>query len=102
MSATGRPGGWATWAFSVAKLTVARTPSSLLSLRSTRAAHAAQVIPPTTSSTVRDIGRDSPTDETTDIPAAYVIDRGPRAAPVWQGGGMDADDIRLNADTANQ
>ncbi|GGM60560.1 hypothetical protein GCM10012275_34550 [Longimycelium tulufanense] len=43
--------GKETWAFSVAKLTVARTPSSLFSLRSTWAAHEAQVMPPIDSST---------------------------------------------------
>ena len=40
-------------AFSVAKLTVALTPSSRLSFFSIRAAHDAQVIPPIASSTAR-------------------------------------------------
>ena len=43
--------GKLTAAFSVAKLTVAVTPSSLFSFFSTRAAHEAQVIPPIDSST---------------------------------------------------
>jgi hypothetical protein len=46
----------------VAKFTVAVTPSSLFSFRSMRAAHEAQVIPPTESSTLR----------TTDSAAAAV------------------------------
>ena len=45
--------GAVTQAFSVAKLTVAVTPSSLFSFFSTRAAHEAQVIPPIDNSTER-------------------------------------------------
>ncbi len=45
-----QPGSKATLARSVAKLTVASTPSSLFSLRSIRAAHDAQVIPSRSSS----------------------------------------------------
>jgi hypothetical protein len=45
--------GKLTEAFSVAKLTVAVTPSSLFSFFSIRAAHDAQVIPPIDSSTER-------------------------------------------------
>ena len=45
--------GKLTRAVPVAKLTVAVTPSSLLSFFSTRAAHEAQVIPPMVSSTAR-------------------------------------------------
>jgi hypothetical protein len=41
------PSGSATWALSVAKLTVADTPGIRLSLFSIRAAHEAQVMPPT-------------------------------------------------------
>ena len=41
------PGACSTVAVRVARLTTARTPSSLLSLRSTRPTHAAQVMPPT-------------------------------------------------------
>ena len=39
-----------TWAVSVARLTIAVTPSSLFSFFSTRIAHDAQVIPPMTRS----------------------------------------------------
>ena len=45
--------GKVTCAVSVAKLTVAVTPSSLLSFFSTRAAHEAQLIPPTAISALR-------------------------------------------------
>src|SRR5690606_36666327 len=45
MSATDRADGKLTLAFSVARLTLASTPSSLLSLRSTRAEQEAHVIP---------------------------------------------------------
>ena len=47
------PPGKLTRAFSVAKLTVAVTPASLLSFFSIRAAHEAHVIPATASSTLR-------------------------------------------------
>ncbi len=47
--------GNVTRAFSVAKLTVAVTPSSLLSFFSIRAAQEAHVIPPTDSSTLRSV-----------------------------------------------
>lgn len=50
-SATCTPTGYETFAFSVAKLTVAVTPSMRLSFFSTRAAQEAQVIPPMVSST---------------------------------------------------
>jgi hypothetical protein len=43
---------YSTWAFSVAKLTVAVTPSILLSFFSIRAAQDAHVIPPICSSTL--------------------------------------------------
>src|SRR5688500_5220984 len=50
-SATSIPSAYKTLAFSVAKLTVAVTPSMRLSFFSTRAAHEAQVMPPMESST---------------------------------------------------
>lgn len=55
---SGRTGSWK-WmcAFSVARLTVAATPSSLLSLRSTREEHDAQVIPPIARSSSGCVGR---------------------------------------------
>jgi hypothetical protein len=49
-----------TAAFPVAKFTVARTPLIALSFFSTRAAHAAQVIPWTERSTSRDADDASP------------------------------------------
>jgi len=50
-SAISMADGYETFAFSVAKLTVAVTPSRRLSFFSMRAAHEAQVIPPMESST---------------------------------------------------
>ena len=50
-------GGATTCARSVAKLTVAVTPSNRFSFFSTRAAHEAQVMPPIERSTVRSSGR---------------------------------------------
>jgi hypothetical protein len=50
-SAVAAPGWIATCAVSVAKFTLASTPSSLFSVRSMRVAHAAQVMPPSSSST---------------------------------------------------
>ena len=51
-SASATDGGYDTRAVSVAKLTLALTPSSRLSRFSTRIAHEAQVIPPIARSTV--------------------------------------------------
>src|ERR687887_518554 len=84
---TVRDGGSTTCAFSVAKLTVAVTPSSLFNFFSMRAAQDAQVIPSSSSRTSTTLGR----------LVTGLVDRGAKGAVVELFAGH-GDELRLEVD----